>query len=185
MEKHICPWYIGYFLTNPLRRIFQNPEKILNPYISFGMNVLEVGPGMGFFSLPLARLVGEAGKVFCVDLQEKMIQNLKRRAAKAGLLNRIEIRLCNESSLQIEDLTSEIDFALAFAVIHEVSDQRNLFAEINRALKKQGLLLISEPKGHVTKEDFEVTLSITQNLGLKTLSFPNIKGSHSAVLEKT
>lgn len=71
MKKHICPWYVGYLLANPLRRLFQNPKNILRPFIKEGMTILEVGPGMGFFSLPLAKFVGETGRVVCVDLQEK------------------------------------------------------------------------------------------------------------------
>ena len=184
MGTHVCPWYLGYFLANPLRRLFQNPEIILSPYIRSGMKVLEVGPGMGFFSIPMARLVGETGRIYCVDLQEKMLKNLQRRASKKHLLDRIDIRLCSESSLQINDLTGIVDFALAFAVVHEVPDQRQLFAEIIQSLKKDGLLLISEPQGHVTKEEFENTLFIVQSNGMKLLDSPNIKKSHSAVLKK-
>jgi SAM-dependent methyltransferase len=77
-----------------------------------------------------------------------------------------------------------IDFALAFAVVHEVPDQKRLFTEIIQSLKEGGLLLISEPQGHVTKEEFEKTLLIVQSKGMKLLDSPNIKRSHSAVLIK-
>ena len=184
MGTHVCPWYMGYLLANPMRRFFQNPEIILSPYIKSGMKVLEVGPGMGFFSLPMARLVGEAGKIYCVDLQEKMLRSLQRRASRAHLRDRIEICLCSESSLQIEKLEGSINFALAFAMVHEVPDQNRLFTEIIRSLKKDGLLLISEPSGHVTKEEFEKTLLIVQSNGMKILDLPNINRSHSAVLKK-
>ena len=184
MGTHVCPWYLGYFLANPMRRLFQNPEKILSPYIKHGMKVLEVGPGMGFFSMPMGRLVGETGRIYCVDLQEKMLKSLRRRASKNNLLDRIEIRLCSESSLKIDDLAEVIDFALAFAVVHEVPDQEQLFTEIIQALKKDGFLLISEPQGHVTKEGFESTLLIAQSKGMKLLDSPNIKNSRSAVLKK-
>ncbi len=94
MEKRICPWYLGYVLASPLRRLFQKPEKILGPYVKPGMKILEVGPGMGFFSLPMARLVGGTGRIVCIDLQEKMLHHLRRRAVKANLQSRIETRLC-------------------------------------------------------------------------------------------
>ena len=184
MEKHICPWYLGYVLANPLRRLYQNPEKILSPYLKQGMKILEVGPGMGFFSLTMARIVGASGRIFCIDLQEKMLQSLRRRTMKANLLGRMEMRLCSESSLQIADLAGSIDFALAFAVIHEVPDQKLLLKEIYSSLKKDGLLLISEPKGHVTKEEFEKTCVFAQSNGMKIIDSPNIRGSHSAVLRK-
>jgi ubiquinone/menaquinone biosynthesis C-methylase UbiE len=67
----ICPWWIGYILANPLRRLLQKPEEILRPYIKKGMNVLDIGCGMGFFSLPIARMVGDTGKVVCVDFKKK------------------------------------------------------------------------------------------------------------------
>jgi ubiquinone/menaquinone biosynthesis C-methylase UbiE len=184
MKKHICPWYLGYVLTNPLRRLYQNPEIILSPYLKQGMKVLEVGPGMGFFSLPLAKLVGKSGRIFCIDVQEKMLQNLRRRAMKESLLDRMEIRLCSESSLHIDDLSGSIDFVLAFAVVHEVPDQKLLLTEICSSLKKDGLLLISEPKGHVAKKEFEMTLILAQSNGMKKVCSPDIRGSHSAVLLK-
>jgi ubiquinone/menaquinone biosynthesis C-methylase UbiE len=184
MEKHICPWYFGYVLASPLRRLYQNPEKILSPYLKSDMKILEVGPGMGFFSLPMARKVGDHGRIYCIDLQEKMLQSLQRRALKSKLQGRIETRLCTENSLQIDDLAGSIDFALAFAVVHEVSDQHQLFAGIAHSLKKDGLLLISEPKGHVTEEEFERSLSQAYQEGLNLKKRPEIRGSHSAVLGK-
>jgi ubiquinone/menaquinone biosynthesis C-methylase UbiE len=184
MDKHVCPWYIGYFLVNPIRNCFQNPMTILGPHIKPGMKVLEIGPGMGFFSLPMAKLVGETGRVVAVDLQEKMLRHLRRRAAEAKLLDRIETRLCNESSLQIDDLAGSVDFALAFAVIHEVPDQKHLITQISSSLKKGGLLLISEPKGHVEENRFRETISVAQSNGMEIVGTPEVWRSHSSVLKK-
>jgi len=184
MGTHTCPWYVGYILASPIRRLIQNPEKMLSPYLKSGMKVLEVGPGMGFFSLPMARLVGENGRIYCVDMQEIMLKNLRRRASNANLLERIETRVCSESSLKVDDLAGVIDFALAFAMVHEVPDQNSLFTEIAQSLKKDRLLLISEPRGHVTKEKFESTLNITQSKGMNLLDLPDIKLGYSAVLKK-
>ncbi|MBC8391028.1 MAG: methyltransferase domain-containing protein, partial [Deltaproteobacteria bacterium] len=115
MAGNVCPWWVGYLLVSPLRRWAQNPRTILNPYIKPGMNVLDMGCGMGFFSLDMARLAGPEGKVVCVDLQPRMIKSLARRAEKAGLLDRIVHRGCSKDSLNIEDFSGRIDFALAFA----------------------------------------------------------------------
>ncbi len=81
-------------------------------------------------------------------------------------------------------MTSNIDFALAFAVVHEVPNQKQLFIEMSSSLKKGGLLLISEPKGHVTKEEFEVTLSLAKCEGLKVIEALENRQSFTAVLEK-
>lgn len=184
MENHVCPWYVGYLLASPLRRLFQHPEKILYPYVKAGMIVLEIGPGMGFFSLPLAKLVGESGQVVCVELQEKMLNSLRKRADKAGLLWRIETRLCTQDSLKIEDLTGKIDFALAFAVVHETPDPKKLFMEIFDSLNKGGMLLVSEPAGHVTKEEFKVTLALAVAAGFIQIDTPTVKRSHAVLLKK-
>jgi ubiquinone/menaquinone biosynthesis C-methylase UbiE len=160
----------------------QDPARILQPYVKPSMCVLEIGPGMGFFSLPLARLVGENGRIVCVDLQSRMIEGLLKRAAKAGLSKRITARTCTSSSLQIGDCSDTFDFALAFAVVHEVPDARNLFSEIHAALRKGGTLLVSEPTGHVTEEGFRETITVAQSIGFREAGTPNIRQSLSRLL---
>lgn len=91
MNDRVCPWWLGYLLAAPMRKLAQDPQKILKPYMKTGDTVLDVGSAMGFFSLPMARLVGERGHVVCVDLQEKMIDGLRRRASRAGLIHRTSI----------------------------------------------------------------------------------------------
>ncbi len=119
MAHGVCPWWLGYLLASPLRKLIQNPDEILSPYVQEGMTVLDVGSAMGYFSIPMARLVGPAGKVICVDLQEKMIASLKKRVSKAGLTDRVETRVCDNDSLKTENLATSVDFALAFALVHE------------------------------------------------------------------
>lgn len=75
----VCPWWVGYFLASPLRRLIQDPGLVLYPHVHAGMTVLEPGPGMGFFTLELARLVGAAGRVLAVDVEPRMIRGLQRR----------------------------------------------------------------------------------------------------------
>jgi len=122
MAKRVCPYWVGYLLLNPLRRLVHNPDKILAPHVSSGMTVLDIGSAMGFFTLPLARLVGPHGKVISVDVQERMLNILQNRAQKAQLAERIVTRGCEPISLGLADFYGQIDFALAFAVVHEVLD---------------------------------------------------------------
>ncbi len=130
-----------------------------------GMNVLDISCGMGFFSIPAARLVGESGKVVCVDLQEKMIKGLIRRSKKAGVLHRIDARTCPPNSLELNDIAGKIDFALAFALIHEVPDKERLLSEIRDTMKQTGKLLIAEPRGQVSKTDFNKIVSYCSESG--------------------
>ena len=184
MSHRVCPWWLGYLLASPLRRILQDPDEIVRPYIKEGMSVLDIGCGMGFFSLPLAKLVGEAGKVVCVDLQEKMVHGLMRRAKTAGLSDRIDARICLHDSLGLSDLTGNIAFALAFALVHEVPDKKHLFSEICTAMKQTGELLVAEPRGHVSKLDFEKTVSIAQSAGFGVLRDLEIRRSRAVLLRK-
>ena len=184
MSQRVCPWWLGYLLANPLRKLYYNPQSILEPYVNEGMTVLEVGSGMGFFTLPLARLVGESGRVVCVDLQEKMIRAVKRRARKAGLIDRIELRVNTPPSVGIDDLEDKVDFALVFAVVHEVPNARQFLVEIQRSLRKGGLLLFSEPAGHVSTEEFGGTLKTAQALGFRVTDSPKIRGSRSSLWVK-
>jgi ubiquinone/menaquinone biosynthesis C-methylase UbiE len=139
---------------------------------------------MGFFTLPIARLVGESGHVVCVDLQEKMIRAVKKRATRAGLIERIELRVNTPTSVGIDDLAEKMDFALVFAVVHEVPDAKQFLLEIQRALRKGGLLLFSEPAHHVSKEAFGGTLTTAQDLGFRIADSPKIRGNRSSLWVK-
>ena len=120
-----------------------------------GMTVLEPGCGMGFFTLPLARIVRPKGRVVALEIQPKMLSVLKQRARKAGLLDRIEARSTAPHSLGVEDLAGSVDFVAALYMVHEVPDQRAFLLDIWGALKPGGKLFIIEPKGHVSHEDFD------------------------------
>jgi ubiquinone/menaquinone biosynthesis C-methylase UbiE len=184
MAKHVCPVWVGYLLASPLRKLLQNPRTILGPYVSEGMIVLDIGCAMGFFSLPLAEMVGPGGRVICVDVQARMIESLARRARKAGLLDRIESRVCRAGSLGAGDLGDQIDFALASAVVHEVPDPAGLFTETYRVMKPGGRFLVLEPPGHVSKKEFETTVLTAEQAGFNVIDHPRIAHSRAVLLDK-
>lgn len=182
MGHGVCPWWLGPLLASPLRRLLQDPARILAPHVREGMTVLEPGPGMGFFTLEAARRVGTQGRVVAVDLQQRMLDGLRRRAARAGLLPRIELRLATEASLGVEDLAGKVDLALAFAMVHELPDPGRFFEEVRRALAPGGLLLLAEPTGHVSGADFEATLALAERAGLRRGPGPAVARSLTALL---
>ena len=185
MSHRVCPAWMGYLLLCPIRRWGQDPEEILAPYVAGGMTVLEVGPGMGFFTLPMARLVGPAGKVVCADVQPKMLEALRNRAAEAGLAARIDTRVCKATSLGIGDLAGKVDFVLAYAVAHEIRDVQRLFAEIAVAMKPGAGCLLAEPRFHVSVREFARTLAVAQACGLQVGGRPRIRMSQAAVLVRS
>ena len=184
MAHSVCPWGLGYLLVSPLRRLAQNPAALLAPYLSQGMTVLEPGPGMGFFTLEMARRVGASGRVVVVDIQSKMLDGLRRRARKAGVLDRIDARVVSKDGMALGDLAGKVDFALAFAMVHELPDQARFFAETAAALRPGAKLLLAEPAGHVTPEGFAATLAQAAKAGLRVEPGPAIWRSLSAVLVK-
>ncbi len=184
MAEHVCPVWVGYLLVNPIRKLFQNPKKLLGQHVTDGMTALDIGCAMGFFSLPLAEMVGAQGKVICVDIQENMIRSLEKRAHKAGLSDRIETRLCGQDSLGLDDVTGKIDFALAVAVVHEVPDAGSFYSEIYGAVKPGGRFLVAEPKGHVSKADFDATVSLAEQTGFNVLNRSLAFSDRAALLQK-
>jgi ubiquinone/menaquinone biosynthesis C-methylase UbiE len=183
-KTFVCPWWFGYALLIPFRRLAQDPNKILTPFVREGMTVLEVGPGMGYFTLTLARLVGASGKILCVDVQEKMLNALQRRAKRAGVDNRISLVFAAENSLRIEAFEGKVDFAMAFAVAHEVPNQARLFEQIHESIKPGGTLLFSEPVGHVTSEEFRKSVDLARSKGFEEISTLHIKRSLTVLLRK-
>ena len=186
MAKHrVCPWWMGYLLANPLRKLRQNPARILSPHVRAGMTVLEPGPGMGFFTLEIARLVGPSGRVVAVDVQPRMIEALQRRARKGGLLGRIDARAVSAASMELDGLDGSFDFVLAFAVVHELPSAANFFREAARAMKTGASLLLAEPGGHIDEAEFAQEIAAAADAGLSVIDRPSLKGSVAALLRKS
>ena len=75
-------------------------------------------------------------------------------------------------------------FALAFAMLHEVSNPQRLLADVYNALRAGAKLLLAEPVGHVRAKEFETTLALAQELGFALESRPAIRRSHAVMLLK-
>jgi ubiquinone/menaquinone biosynthesis C-methylase UbiE len=179
---HTCPWWFGYFLLNPMRRFAQRPSRILGPFVREGMLVVEPGCGMGFLTLDLVRMVGPQGRVVAIDLQEKMLAGLRRRAARAGLEERLETRLARPDRLGIADLVGQVDLVLAFYVLHELAEPAAFFGEVAAALKPGGAVLVVEPPLHVSRAAFEARLALAEPAGLRVVERPRIGPNKAALL---
>ena len=184
MAQRVCPWWLGYWLVSPLRRFLEPPRALLAPHVAPGMVVLEPGCGMGFFTLELARLVGPSGRVVAVDLQPRMLGGLRRRARRAGLEERIEIRRAEAERLGLDGLEDVADLAVALHVVHEVGDPQRFFAEIVHALKPGGRVLVVEPRHHVSAAEFERELGAAAAAGLSTVERPTCRIGPCALLER-
>ncbi len=177
--SHVCPWYLAYFFDNPLRKLFLKPEVLFGPYVEPGMTVLDIGCGMGYNSLGLARLVRPKGRVLAVDLQQRMLDTLMRRARRAGLAGYIEPHRCEAEHIGI---STPVDFACAFWVAHETPDQASLLRQVKDVLRPERHLFIAEPKGEVGETGFQRLLDTAAETGLQTIDRPATAFSRAAVL---
>jgi Methylase involved in ubiquinone/menaquinone biosynthesis len=177
----VCSYQRAWALDIWIRKYIHNPYKIVGKYIKKGQTVLDLGCGPGFFSLAMAEMVGETGRVISVDIQKEMLQMLKDKSKRRGLKSRIVLHKSQPDKIGISEV---VDFVLAFYMVHEVPDKRSFLSEVASHLKHDGRLLIVEPKFHVSKPDFDITLKVAQSVGLKQICEPQIIFSRAAILIK-
>ncbi len=184
-SKHICSAERAGSLDSRIRRWLQNPTKILAPYVKEGMTVLDFGCGPGYFTIDMARMVGERGRVIACDLQQGMLDMVSDKAANgvsgSDLEDRITLHKCEEDKIGISD---RVDFVLLFYVVHEVPDQKSLFSEIATILKPTGQVLIVEPPFHVSKAAFAEMIGVAREVGFRSSEGVRVLLSKSVVLNE-
>ena len=158
----------------------QNPAKLVGPFVQPGMTVLDVGCGPGYFTVEMAKQVGVGGKVIAADLQEGMLQELRKKINGTELESRIKPVLCNQGEINVSDT---VDFILAFYMVHEVPDKQSFFRQLKAILNKRGQCLLVEPKMfHVSRKEFEQTTRIAEESGFAIHRGPRVRFSWSALL---
>ena len=135
------------------------PQKLTDPIlilekleISKGTKVADFGCGSGYFSLPLARLVGGEGKVFAIDILESSLESVRSKVETEGFLNietvHVDLEVPNGSGLQKQS----IDLVLLANLLYQVGNRLSIFKEAKRVLKKTGKLVIIEWKPNVKEK---------------------------------
>ena len=180
-SHHPCDVMFAGWLATPLRVVINDPKRILRGLVHEGDTVVDLGCGPGFFSLPLARIAGETGRVIAVDVQEAMLSRLRRRAEKAGLASRIHAHLAEHDNIGVNE---PADFILAFYMVHEVRDRDKLLRQVHHILKPGGRFLLVEPIVHVPKREYLRTVDATQAAGLVLVSKPHVRFSRAALFTR-
>lgn len=181
-RNHVCPWWLGYSFDNPLRRPFHDPKRIFKGLLLPGQTALDMGCGMGYFTLGMAGIVGKMGKVIAADVQERMLRIVWRRARRKGMENRIQPHLCEPARIGI---AGPIDFALAFWMVHETPDPAKLFAELTGILRPGALLLVAEPAVHVSARRFQSIVEAATAKGLRIWEPRKIAFSHALLFRRS
>jgi len=179
-NTNVCSHKRAGFFDSKIRKLFQNPKKILSPYIDKKMTALDLGCGPGFFTIEMAKLVGKNGKVVGADLQKEMLSKLKSKIEGTDFEDIIELHNTQKDSIGLKE---KFDFILVFYMLHEVPNQDKTLKELHDLLNDQGKILIVEPKGHVSKKDFEKSIRLMEQY-FKTFKGPKVFYSYSVILEK-
>ncbi|CAN5876047.1 class I SAM-dependent methyltransferase [soil metagenome] len=139
------PPFLSFVLENPVTEHFVGSDVLLDHlHLSPGMSVLDAGCGPGRLTIPVAKVVGEGGRVVALDSQRAMLRKLERRIASEGLTNVRPV----EAGLGRGTLEREaFDRVILAMVLGEVRDRAAALREIYAALKPGGILSVTEAFG--------------------------------------
>jgi len=179
-QTHVFSAQKADTLDSKIRKLLQNPYKILTPFVTNGMTVLDYGCGNGFFSIPLSGMVGKMGKVYSVDIQKEMLDKLSAKILSLNISNITAIH-CGKDKLKLPVLA---DFAIAVYVVHEIPDQKKFFREVFDLLNPNGKLLVIEPDFIVSGRKFNETLEFAKQAGFIENEKLNLLLSKSRILLK-
>jgi ubiquinone/menaquinone biosynthesis C-methylase UbiE len=138
-----CPVESAGGLDRRYRYWLQPAADVINPYVSAGMRVLDIGCGPGYFTFPLSNRVGETGQVIAADLQQGMLDIIdSKKNSRTDYPYNILLHRCQPTAI---GAAGEFDFILAFYMVHEVPDIPALIDELWQLTKAGGRVLIAEP----------------------------------------
>jgi len=180
-KNRVCPVALAGSLDSTFRRWLHNPRKILKPHISEGMHVLDIGCGPGFFSIEMAGLTGKTGRVTAADMQEGMLEIVKKKIQNTELADRIILHKCSADKIGI---ASQVDFALAFYMVHEVPDKKMFFQELSTIIKPGGSVYIVEPAFHVSVKSFYEMIAIAESEGFRRAARPKLFIDKAVLLKR-
>ena len=115
------------------------PEIFEAMGVEEGSHVADIGAGWGYFTTRFGKAVGPQGRVLAVDIDEKILEDLRQAVKKEGLTN-VEVIISKPDDPMLPD--GSIDAALIINTYHEMTEYEAMLAHIFRALKPGGRLAI-------------------------------------------
>ena len=150
------------------RRSYQDPFKIAKAIgVKKGMTVVDMGCGPGFFTLPLAKLVGPKGMVYAVEANPTMLKHLRDNIRKTDANgNRIKAIHANVSRTRIP--TASADVVLLARILHDIEDKGDFLKEVGRICKPHGRVVDLDWKkvrtGHGPPYEIRLSLSDSRKI---------------------
>ena len=173
VSQGIFPYQFAFTLLIPLRNIFISPKKLIKRLdLEENYNVLEVGPGPGYFSIKVAPVISK-GKLIISDIQQEMLDYTKKRLEKKNIFN-VDYHLSNGQDFPFE--SESLDRIFMVTVLGEVENKNEYIFEFYRMLKSGGILSISEQAGDADKMNVDEIKDLFEGTGFK---FDKLFGSEN------
>ena len=163
-SKGVIPPKYAFTLLIPFRNLFLSPGKLIQRlFLKKDHNVLEIGPGPGYFSTHIAKKLRN-GRLVLIDIQKEMLDFAKKRLDKRGIKN-VDYKLTDGNSLDLQN--NSFDRVVMVTVIGEVENKDTYLNEIHRILKADGILSISELAGDPDKLSLDEIQSLVSPHGFE------------------
>jgi ubiquinone/menaquinone biosynthesis C-methylase UbiE len=161
----------GMSLLFKFRDLFSPRANVLKEVgIQPGSHVLDYGCGIGSYTTPIAKIVGEKGKIYALDIHPLAVQKVQKIASTKKISNIETI----QSDCQTGLPEKSIDVVLLYDILHELSEPDKVFKELHRILKANGILSCSDHHLGESEIESKVTnsgLFKLEKKGQKTFSF--------------
>lgn len=181
LGKGTCPYQLSFILDSPLRRLILSPQKLADRlHLKKDSQVLEIGPGSGYFSVEVARRIPH-GYLELFDLQQEMLEKARRKIEKAGFHN-VGFTQGDATNLPFDE--NEFDIVFLVAVLGEASDPEACLQSIYKILRPSGLLSITEQPGDPDHLPLQVVCSLAEKHGFEFVESHGRKKNYTANFRK-
>ena len=142
-------WQGAPWLMRKLREEEEKTSEMIKELkLKPGISVADIGSGNGYHTLMMAKIIGEKGQAYAVDIQPEMLIMLEERAKKAGMEN---IKLIENRFWDADLPEKSVDFVLMADVYHEFSHPQQMLSSIKKSLKQDGVVCLLEFKSEDPK----------------------------------
>jgi ubiquinone/menaquinone biosynthesis C-methylase UbiE len=153
---------LAKFLMSDTRRKGQNPQVILNGLgIKKGMTLADLGSGPGFFTIPMAEMTGNTGRVYAIDSDSTMLNYLRENIAKSDVDSYV-IKIINGDVTHTGIPEKSVDVAFFANMLHDIGDKKAFFEEVKRICKPTAVVVDIDWKKIQTERGPPLSIRLTE-----------------------